>query len=300
MDFECSVNGKNLRKEYKSFALDIPDFKIPKGFATALIGENGAGKTTLLNMLSGIKLDHKGELTYFGKYNEKDRDRKEEVKNRIGYVSAKSYYLPNWTAEQIVELSEMLFSDFSRKEFLNWCDELALFEGGSFDGKKKVSSFSDGNQMKFMLANVLSRKADLLLLDEPASPLDPLMRDKLNSMIREYISKREGNTVFFSTHNISDMESVADYAIIMAHGKIAEEGFVEDLKEKYILVMGETADLEKVKPFLYTCSENKYGFEGMILSKDAEKLTGFDVETEVPSLFQISVAVMKNNSRVKM
>ncbi len=300
MDFECSVNGKNLRKEFKNFTLDIPDFKIPKGFATALIGENGAGKTTLLNMLSGIKLDHKGDITYFGEYTEKDRDNREEVRNRLGYVSAKSYYLPSWTADQVVELSEMLFSDYSREDFLNWCDELALFESGKYDGKKKVSSFSDGNQMKFMLANVLSRKADLLLLDEPASPLDHLMRDKLNAMIREYISKKEGNTVFFSTHNISDMETVADYAIIMAHGKIAEEGFVEDLKEKYILVKGETADYEAVKPFLYTSSESRYGFEGMILAKDLEKISGYDVETEVPSLFQISVAVMKNNSRVKM
>ena len=300
MNYESVVNGKNLKKEYKNFALEIPEFNIPKGFATALIGENGAGKTTLLNMLSGIKLDHKGDLTYFGQYSEKDRDNKEEVRNRIGYVSAKSYYLPNWTASQVVELSKMLFSDFDEKDFYNWCDELALFEGGSFDGKKKVSSFSDGNQMKFMLANVLSRKADLLLLDEPASPLDPLMRDKLNSMIREYISKREGNTVFFSTHNISDMETVTDYAIIMAHGKVVEEGFVEDLKEKYTFVRGELNDYEAVKPYLFTSSESKYGFEGMVLASEAEKLTGFDLQTEVPTLFQISVAVMKNNSRVKM
>jgi ABC-2 type transport system ATP-binding protein len=251
-------------------------------------------------MLSGIKLDHKGEITYFGKFTEKDRDGKEEVKNRIGYVSAKSYYLPNWTAEQIIELSEMLFSDFSKEEFLSWCDELALFEGGSFDGKKKVSSFSDGNQMKFMLANVLSRKADLLLLDEPASPLDPLMRDKLNSMIREYISKKEGNTVFFSTHNISDMETVADYAIIMAHGKIAEEGFVEDLKEKYTYVKGDKKDEELGKKYMYDMTTNNYGFEGLCLSDNLDKLAGADIITETPTLTQLSVGIMRANTRLKL
>ena len=117
---------------------------------------------------------------------------------------------------------------------------------------------------------------------------------------RALISKREGNTVFFSTHNISDMESVTDYAIIMAHGKVVEEGFVEDLKEKYSYVRGELSDYEAVKPYLFTSSESKYGFEGMVLASEADKLTGFDLQTEVPTLFQISVAVMKNNSRVKM
>ena len=84
--------------------------------------------------------------------------------------------------------------------------------------------------MKLMLANVLARDTNLLLLDEPASPLDPLMRDKLCDLIRQYLEAGNGeNTVFFSTHNISDMENVTDYAIIMSHGKIIEEGFVEDL-----------------------------------------------------------------------
>lgn len=86
--------------------------------------------------------------------------------------------------------------------------------------------------MKLMLAGVMARKTDLLLLDEPASPLDPLMRDKLCQMIGEYIHEGNGKrSVFFSTHNISDMENITDYAIIMENGQIVEQGFVEDLKE---------------------------------------------------------------------
>ena len=150
-----------------------------------------------------------------------------------------------------------------------------------------------------MLAGVLARDTDVLIMDEPASPLDPLMRDKLCELIRDYINSGENKSVFFSTHNISDMESVTDYAIIMEQGKIVEQGFVEDLKEKYIVVKGEKEDIEKVRPILYTMSQSNYGFEGMCLAENLDKLAGLDIVTETPSLFKISVAVMKKNSLIK-
>ena len=152
-----------------------------------------------------------------------------------------------------------------------------------------------------MLAGVMARKTDLLLLDEPASPLDPLMRDKLCQMIREYITEGNGErSVFFSTHNISDMENVTDYAIIMEQGKIVEQGFIEDLKEKYILVKGDVADTQKAKEILYTITENPYGFEGICLAENLDKLAGMNVTKEIASLYQISVAVMKRNTKIVM
>jgi ABC-2 type transport system ATP-binding protein len=96
------------------------------------------------------------------------------------------------------------------------------------------------------------------------------------------------------------MENVTDYAIIMEHGSIVEQGFVEDLKEKYILIRGEAADIEAARPHMYTMRTNTYGFEGICLSDNLDNLAGLDITTEIPSLFQISVAVMKTNSRIKM
>ncbi|MDE5866669.1 MAG: ABC transporter ATP-binding protein, partial [Lachnospiraceae bacterium] len=166
---------------------------------------------------------------------------------------------------------------------------------------KKVSSLSDGNKMKLMLAGVWARDTELLILDEPASPLDPLMRDKLCDMIRGYIEQGNGErSVFFSTHNISDMENVADYAIILEHGEIVEEGFVEDLKEKYIVVKGEAADAEAAKEILFSMSKSAYGFEGICLADNLDKLAGMDVAKEVPTLSQICVAVMKANTKLKL
>ncbi len=288
------IEAKNMKKKYKGFMLDVPECKIPKGFATALIGENGAGKTTLLNTLAGIRLDYKGEIKYF----DEQEQNIEKVRERIGYAGPGSYFLPQWSIGQIEEISELLFETFDKGRYQQICSELGI---GSGDRKKKVSSLSDGNKMKLILAAVFSRETQCLLLDEPASPLDPLMRDKLCEMLREYLDEGNGErSVLFSTHNISDMENVTDYCLIMENGTIVEEGFVEDLKEKYIMVKGEVKDAEAAKKILYSFNSNPYGFEGICLAEHVDKLAGMDIQLETPSLFQISVAVMKANTSLKL
>ena len=299
MKLEYVLKGEQIQKRFKGFELNIPEFKIPKGFATALIGENGAGKSTLINIIMGTQLQHKGQITYFNEFSEKDRENGPEVKERIGYTGPGTYYLPQWKMNQLEDIYSLLFENFHPEKFKEYRRELAI---GSADGEKnkKVSELSDGNLMKLMIAGALSRDTDLLVMDEPASPLDPLMREKLCELIRDYLNEQEGErTVFFSTHNITDMENVTDYAIIVANGGILEEGFVEDLKEKYVLVKGETEDMEVARKVLMSISGNKYGFEGMCLAEDINRLAGCDVTFETPDLSQISVAVMKTATRLK-
>ena len=296
MNMEYVIKAENLEKKFKGFTLDVPELKIPKGFATALIGENGAGKSTLMNILAGIRLDHKGSIRYFDAFDHVEREMGTH-KEEIGYTGPGHYYLPHWTVKQIEEVSEMMFEGFQKEKFENWCRELAIYGTGEFDRLKKVSSFSDGMKMKLMLANVLARDTKLLLLDEPASPLDPLMREKLCEIIQEYIEQGNGErSVFFSTHNVSDMENITDYAIIMEHGKIVEQGFVTELKEKYVLIKGEVEEKEKAKSAMYTMTASNYGFEGICLVENLDQLEGLHVTKETPSLYQISVAVMKANS----
>jgi len=286
------IVAKDIVKKFKGFRLDIPEIHVPKGFATALIGENGAGKSTLINLLTGIRMDYKGEIAYFDE-GEKDVDK---VKERIGYTGPGNYFLPHWNMKQVEEISELLFDTFDAEKYWDICVQLGMVSEGGGKGKK-VSDLSDGNKVKLMLAAVLARQTDCLILDEPASPLDPLMRDKLCEMIRDYLTEGNGEkSVLFSTHNISDMENVTDYAIIVEHGNVVEAGFVEDLKEKYILVRGEVKDAEAARKVLYSFSGNSFGFEGICLAEDMDKLAGMDIQAEVPTLFQISVAVMKANS----
>ena len=297
-----AIEMKQINKKYRGFTLDIPSLSIPEGFATALIGENGAGKTTLINILAGTRLDYKGELTFFGKWNDKDREQEDvPVREMIGYTGPGNYYLPNWTVQQVEEVTQMLFDKFDREKFESLLEQLQISANTAGGKQKKVSDLSDGNKMKLMLAGVLARETSLLILDEPASPLDPLMRDILCDILRQYLDQGEGKrTVFFSTHNIADMENVTDYAIIMEHGQVMEQGFVEDLKEKYTVVKGELKDADEAANILYTMSRNTYGFEGVCLSENLDRLAGMDVELERPSLSQICVAVMKANSRIRL
>lgn len=292
MEFTDVISGTNINKKFKNFTLDISDLHIPKGFATALIGENGAGKTTLMNILAGIRLDYKGEIHYFDE-REKNVDK---VKERLGYTGPGLYFLPHWNLNQVAEVSELLFDTFDKGRYEQLCQSLGI---GGGDKKRTVSKFSDGNKMKLVLAAVLARKTDCLLMDEPASPLDPLMRDRLCEIIREYLDAGDGeHSVFFSTHNVADMENVTDYAMILEHGKIVEQGFVEELKEKYILVKGEPGDGEMAKKVLYSYSGSNFGFEGICLAEKLDQLAGMDVRLEAPTLSQISVAVMKAHTNL--
>lgn len=287
MNTDAVIQMKNIDKKFKGFQLEIPKLQIPKGFATALIGENGAGKSTLMNILAGTRLDYKGEITYFG--GETDET---VIRENIGYTSPNSYFMPQWTVQSIAKISELLFDSFHADRYEKLCEELGLSKEN-----KKVSGLSDGMRMKTMLATVLARDTRLLLLDEPASPLDPLIRDKLCSMIREYLEEGNGEkSVFFSTHNIADMENVTDYCIIMEHGKVVEQGFVEELKEKYVVVKGEAKDAEAAKDLLIGFQKNHYGYEGLCLAERVDKLAGLDIALETPTLSQISIAVMKQYS----
>ncbi|MDE6517168.1 MAG: ABC transporter ATP-binding protein [Acetatifactor sp.] len=292
-DMEYVITGNDIRKEFKGFVLDIPQLLIPQGLATALIGENGAGKTTLMNILSGIRLDYQGQIQYFAQKAGIDDT---GIRDRIGYTGPGSYYLPHWTVKQVEDANRLLFKRFQPDTYKNLCRELAI----PMDAGKEARNLSDGNRMKLMLAAVLSRNTELLILDEPASPLDPLMRDKLCDLIREYLVSREGErSVFFSTHNVADMENVTDYAIIMEQGRIVEQGFVEDLKEKYVSVKGNAEYADKVSSILVTQTRSRYGFEGICLAEKLDRLAGMNVVVETPTLSQICVAVMKAHSQLQ-
>lgn len=292
MIVENSITGKNLEKSFKGFTLKIDELNIPKGFATALIGENGAGKTTLLNMMAGIRLDYKGEFTYFDGKNIEEKG----VKNSIGYTAPNNYYFPNWTPKQIKDLNAVLFENFDGEKYDRLVEELDIPVGNV----KSAKNLSDGNKIKLMMAGVLARDTKMLIMDEPASPLDPLMRSRLCDIIRQYLEEGQGEkSVFFSTHNIADMESVTDYAIIMEKGSVLEEGFVEDLKEKYVSIKGDKEEYDACKEYLIGASKSSMGFEGLCLSENLDKLAGLHTATETANLSQICIGLMREYSAHK-
>ena len=287
MENAVEING--LTKKYKDFTLDVSTV-IPKGFSTALIGANGAGKTTFIDILCGVTAKSGGEAVYFGGMTDTGDDK---LRNRIGYCSAGNFFPLDWKLKTIAECMSIGFDNFDRARFTELC---ARWKLGSPDDRKQKKQIqqSDGNRMRTALAAVLARDTELLVLDEPASSLDPLARDQLCEMFREYLAEKDGErTVLFSTHNIADMELATDYAIFMSNGRVIEQGFVEDLKDKYILVHGDAGNGGKAKPFMLSYSVNSTAFEGTALAENAPSLEAVGAITERPTLQQLSVGILR-------
>lgn len=287
---ENILSAKGLTKKYPKFTLGELDFELPKGFSTVLIGANGAGKTTLIDILCGVIGRSGGEVTYFEGKTDIDST---EIRERIGYCAAQNFFPAMWKPRDIAEAMSIAYRKFDRERFNRLCGELNVDTESTKEARTMYKQ-SDGNRMRLALAAVFARDTDLLVLDEPGSSLDPLMRDRLCDRFREYLDEGDGEkSILFSSHNISDMENAADYAIFMDTGRIIERGFVEDLKEKYVLIHGDSADYDKAKPLMLSHSANKTAFSGLALAQNAARLEELGAACERPTLGNLSVELLK-------
>lgn len=287
---ESIISASGLVKSYGKFTLGELSFSIPKGFSTALIGANGAGKTTLIDILCGVIHATSGKLNFFGEFTDPDSP---AVRERVGYCAAAGFFPTNWKPKNIVSSFEIAYKNFDREKFARLCEELGV---ESHLAKKQLPMYklSDGNRMRTALAAVFARETDVLILDEPGSSLDPLMRDRLCDKFREYLDRGNGEkSVVFSTHNIADMENATDYAVFIGNGKILETGFVDDLKEKYIIVRGDPENFPAARELLLSFSVNSTTFEGLSYAENSDKLQRLGAVTERPSLQTLSVGLLK-------
>ncbi len=287
---ESVVSVKGLTKKYGKFTLGALDIDIPEGFSTALIGANGAGKTTLIDILCGVTRRTEGEVVYFG--GEKNIF-DPALRERIGYCASNAFFPISFTAKDIAVSMEIAYKSFDRSKFAQLCEKFEVDSERTKRPRPMIKQ-SDGNRMRTCLAAVFARDTELLVLDEPGSSLDPLMRDRLCDRMREYLDEGGGaKSIIFSTHNIADMENAADYAVFMDSGRVIEQGFIEDLKEKYIIARGEAKDYSAAKPLLLSSSANRTVFDGLALAENAEKLAKIGVDSEAPTLQQLSVGLLK-------
>lgn len=290
MEINNCVSIKGLTKKYSKFTLGALDINIPEGMATALIGANGAGKTTLIDILCGVTHKTAGDVVYF---NEKNDIGDPALRERIGYCASTAFFPLTFTAKDIAVSMEIAYKSFDRKKFAELCEK---FEVDSENTRKprNMMKQSDGNRMRTCLASVFARDTDLLVLDEPGSSLDPLMRDRLCDRMREYLDDGDGKrSIIFSTHNIADMENAADYAVFMDRGKVIEQGFIEELKEKYVIARGDAENYDKAKSLLLSGNHNRTTFDGLALAENAEKLAEIGVDSETPTLQQLSIGLLK-------
>ena len=234
------LETKKLRVEYTSresssgikVALNALDLQVMAGEVFGFLGPNGAGKTTTMNVLLGFVNATSGEARLFGV------DVREPIaRQRIGYLPELTYYYKFLTAEELLRYYARIFG-IPRPETDSRIDDLMKLVELEHARKRPIKTYSKGMQQRVGIAQALINNPDLLILDEPTSGLDPLGRMKVREIIQRL--KSEGKTVFFSSHELGEVETVCDRVAIIAQGELKGEGRVTELVAQY------HCDLEKI------------------------------------------------------
>lgn len=201
------------------------DLNVPRGSIYGFLGRNGAGKTTTIRTLMGVLRHDSGSARVFG-IPVSLGDGSIAIRQRIGYVTEDKELYPYMSVEQIIRFTRPFFPKWRRDLEQRY---LEMFE---LPPKKKVANLSKGMRSKLMLLLAISRGAELLILDEPTDGLDPVA---INDVLRELVSVAgsEGTTMFFSSHQLGEVEEIADRIGIIDRGRMVVEGALDDLKSSY-------------------------------------------------------------------
>ena len=213
------VKFVNVNKQFgnKKILKDI-NLTIPKGKIIGLLGKNGTGKSTLIKLINDLLTPTSGEVLVNGK------TVGVESKKIISFLPERTYLDKSMTVEQVITYFEDFYKDFSSKKAKELLKDLDL------DVTQKLSKMSKGMQEKVQLVLVMSRKADLYILDEPLGGVDPATRDYILDTILNNFN--EDATVIISTHLIADIERILDEVIFIDKGKIILQSDADELRKK--------------------------------------------------------------------
>jgi ABC-2 type transport system ATP-binding protein len=220
------IEANQLTKSFKGQpALRGLDLRVPPGSIFGFLGRNGAGKTTTIKTLMGLLRCDSGTAHVFG-VRVTEADRSVEIRRRIGFVTEDKELYPYMTVEQVIR--------FTRPLFPKWREDLErrylrMFE---LPRERKIPDLSKGMRSKLMLLLAISRGAELLILDEPTDGLDPAATEEV---LRELvdISASGGTTMFFSSHQLSEVELIADHIGIIDQGRMVACGELDEMKARY-------------------------------------------------------------------
>lgn len=199
-------------------ALHQVDLSIEKGRIVGLLGPNGSGKTTLIKLINGLLMPTSGEITIAG------NAPGVETKRIVSYLPERTY-LNDWMrVSEIIDFFTEFYDNFRPKTAYSMLEKLHINPGD------KLKTMSKGTKEKVQLILVMSRQAELFILDEPIAGVDPAARDYIiNTIISNYDQEA---TIILSTHLISDIENILDDVIFIREGKIQLVSPVEDIRFK--------------------------------------------------------------------
>lgn len=288
-----ALEFRDVTKCYRDFCLGPISLALPSGCIIGLAGENGAGKTTLIKTALGMVSTESGEIRCLGR---DIRKAGREIRRRTGAVFGEIELPGTFTAKNAAKLWEKIYEDFDRERFGELSAQLRIPQ------EKKLQSYSAGTKVKLAIAGALSHRASLLLLDEPLNGLDPVSREEVLELIREFAADEE-HTVLISSHILADLDKISDYLVMLSDGKVVLYEEKDALLERYAAVKGSWEDissLEQKKVRLLGTRRGSFGTWALLdreSVKGREGLLGESVVTEPASLEEIVVCLMKEEER---
>lgn len=227
-----AIETKGLTKRYgEQYALDGLDLAVHEGEIFGYLGPNGSGKTTTIRLLLGLIKPSAGQASLFGL----DAQRQKSAAHKlVAYVPGEANLWPFLTGSETLHLLAKVHGkvDTAYRD--------SLIKRFDLDPNKKVRAYSKGNKQKIALIAALASRAQLLILDEPTSGLDPLMEQVFKETVRE--ARQNGQTVFLSSHILSEVEELCDRIAVLKSGKLVELGTLSDMRHLSAVTIEATFD----------------------------------------------------------
>ena len=236
MNDDVVVEVSGLTRRFgANTALDSVSLTMARGAVYGLVGANGAGKTTLIKHILGLLRAERGSVRVFGRDPVADPP---GVLSRIGYLSEEND-LPGW-----MRVDELIH--YTRAFYPRWDDGYAreLCQTFALDGAAKIRNLSKGQKARAGLLLALAHRPELLLLDEPSSGLDPIVRRDIVGAVMRTVAG-EGRTVLFSSHLLDEVEQVADHVTMIRKGRIVLSAPLHEIRESH-RVDGRTLSLDEI------------------------------------------------------
>lgn len=217
-----AIEIKDLVKQFDNFKLGPINLAIPKGTIVGYIGQNGAGKSTTIKLLLGLLNKDSGEIKILDEINPNSV----ALKDKLGIVFDDLLVPEEMTLVDVEKFCSRVYSKWNKNSFYKFKEKFNLPD------KKIIKNYSRGMKMKLSMAVALSHNAELLILDEATSGLDPIVREEILDLLLDFMQD-ENHTILISSHILSDLEKVADYIAFINDGKILFMETKDELKENY-------------------------------------------------------------------
>ncbi len=217
-----AIEIEGLVKNFDGFTLGPLELRIPKGTIVGYIGQNGAGKSTTIKLLLGLLSKDSGKIKILGV----DNPSSIELKDKLGVVFDDLLVPEEMTLVDVEKFCSRVYSKWDKYAFCKFKEKFNLSE------KQIIKNYSRGMRMKLSMAIALSHNAELLILDEATSGLDPIVREEILDLLLDFMQD-ENHTILISSHILSDLEKVADYIAFIHNGKVLFIETKDELKENY-------------------------------------------------------------------